>query len=182
VYRKRREIAAQTRIVFFTRSPFATTPIEQETTPDRLLAIDPAIAGRAFSGQLRNLTPCVNDACADYANLAIEVKEVHAKAVREFASTTPRAVFMVWAPWCGHCEVFMPEFVKASLESTIPFVLVNAELVTPSLFEKTGGIFEVTGFPTFVLYENQDNGTPRITPLSTHPSREALLALAAKTN
>lgn len=176
VYRKRREIAAHTRVVF-THLPF-TTPIEQETTSDRLLHIDPAIAKRAFSGQLRNLTPCTNDACTDYANLAVEVKNVHTSAVREFALTTPRALFMVWAPWCGYCELFMPEFVNASLESTIPFVLVNVELVTPSLFDKNGGIFEVTGFPAFVLYENQDHGPPRITPLSVRPSREALLALA----
>lgn len=153
---------------------------------DRLLHIDVSASSsiqRAFSsGRLHNLTPCRDDACVDYANLAVEVKAVHADRVREFASATPRAVFMVWAPWCRFCEIFMPEFLQAAVQSEdTPFALVNAELVDPSLFAKDGGIFEVTGFPTFVLYERpqQHNAHPRVTPLSDRPSRESLLALAA---
>ena len=102
----------------------------------------------------------------------MEVKEVNATAVLKYLSDVPRAVIMIWAPWCGYCELFMPEFAKAAIEADVPFVLINAELVSRDLFTKER-MLEVKGFPTFVLINNM-----KFTPLEARPTKESLLQLS----
>ena len=57
---------------------------------DKLLLLDPDVADRAFASQLKNLTPCYDNACKDYRTLAIEVKDVHANSIKQFIVQTPR--------------------------------------------------------------------------------------------
>lgn len=152
------------------------TRVKSPQSKERLLLVDSSVLDS--TPQLVNLTPCYDDACQDYKHLAPEVKQVHAKTVQDFVFSTPNFVLMVWAPWCGYCELFMPDFAAAAKESSIPFALVNAELVPRSLFSDGGGLFTVKGFPTFVK-GTVANGKLQLIPLQDRPSKSSLLALAA---
>ena len=66
----------------------------------------------------------------------------------------------------------MPEFAKAAIEADVPFVLINAELVSRDLFTKER-LLEVKGFPTFVMVDKM-----KFTPLQARPSKESLLELS----
>ena len=145
--------------------------IEKEKR-DKLLLLDEDLADKALAKQMHNLTPCYDDACKNYKTLAAEVKEVNTTAVLEYLSNVPRAVIMIWAPWCGYCELFMPEFAKAAIEANVPFLLINAELVSRDLFTKER-MLEVKGFPTFVLINDR-----KFTPLQARPSKDSLLELS----
>lgn len=143
---------------------------------DRLLFVDPSEL--ASTPQLKNLTPCYDDACQNYKQLAPEVKDVHAQNVRDFVYTTPSFVIMIWAPWCQYCEMFMPDFVAAAKESSIPFAFLNAELVPHSLLSAEG-IFQVKGFPTF-LKGTVQNGALQLIALQDRPSKSVLVEFAKK--
>lgn len=62
------------------------------------------------------------------------------------SSSLDQAVFIIYAPWCGHCKRSMPEFEKASsLDNKI--VLVNSDdQSTKDIVDK----FSVKSFPTIV--------------------------------
>mmetsp|Transcript_25686 Transcript_25686/g.44233 ORF Transcript_25686/g.44233 Transcript_25686/m.44233 type:complete len:348 (-) Transcript_25686:148-1191(-) len=57
-----------------------------------------------------------------------------------------------FAPWCGHCKVFAPEFLKAAttLKGVIRFGAVNAE-VQKALADK----YEIKGYPTVKYFSHE---------------------------
>lgn len=106
---------------------------------------DPFVKGKLHKTQ--NLTPCkLGDAhCTmqSFKETPPDVKDAHTKKVYEFLDKHDVCMVMVYAPWCPHCHTAMPIFMECSVDESLPFALVNAELVTPEIMEK----LKVTHFP-----------------------------------
>ena len=75
-----------------------------------------------------------------------------------FENSTMSSLVLYFAPWCGHCKAFLPEFEKFEAEvkaSGLPIQVkkVNGDEHPEAVKEK-----EVKGFPT-VLLEKVDGTT-----------------------
>ena len=81
-------------------------------------------------------------------------KEDKDKNEHELAKTLDKhrkAFIMFYAPWCGHCVNAKPNFDAASLESELPFLKVNCDLMHPHVIQNE--LFNVQYFPYFVLFD-----------------------------
>eukprot|EP01130_Rhizamoeba_saxonica_P006469 TRINITY_DN2571_c0_g1_i1.p1 TRINITY_DN2571_c0_g1~~TRINITY_DN2571_c0_g1_i1.p1 ORF type:complete len:398 (-),score=96.77 TRINITY_DN2571_c0_g1_i1:42-1235(-) len=65
-----------------------------------------------------------------------------------------------FAPWCGHCKAFAPEFTKAAenLQGLIHFGAVNCDVE-----KELCGMFKIEGLPTITLFPSE------LTPLPDNP-------------
>lgn len=96
---------------------------------------------------VHNLTPCTDESCKDFKSVPSDAKKKMDKNVTDFLSKHPRTMIMIYAPWCPHCHTAMPKFMEASKECDMPFALVNAELVSPTMLQGEGALFNVQFFP-----------------------------------
>ena len=65
------------------------------------------------------------------------------------------AFVLFYADWCGHCQVFKPDFEKFSKKAVfIDTFLVNADSNKELLenIEKSNSPFKISGFPTIWMY------------------------------
>lgn len=82
--------------------------------------------------------------------------------IEEMSSENLPVFFIIYAPWCGHCQTTEPEFTALHKKHNKKGVLiscVNAD-AEPQLKERLIGILKKSGinfqgFPTLVLYHNQ---------------------------
>ena len=134
-------------------------------------------------------SPCVlvtkcapgDEGCSNLETISDETREDYRKRYEEATKKTPGAfVFMAFAPWCPHCHDALPEFVKASKAASVPFLLVNAELL-PRKFvtdsAKDGGL-GVTHFPFIAKVDEAHANTQVFEDL---PSEEKLVEFSSKT-
>merc|ERR1719253_275278 len=88
------------------------------------------------------------------AAAAVEVPELDGQSFDAYLEEHPMFMTMFYAPWCGHCRQFGPEYEKAAAalsESQIHLVKVDAsDKKNMQLVEK----FEVQGFPSLKLIRN----------------------------
>eukprot|EP01052_Picozoa_sp_SAG31_P020200 SAG31_NODE_1509_length_8062_cov_6.974884_3_plen_328_part_00 len=63
----------------------------------------------------------------------------------------PKMITMFYAPWCGHCKSFKPEFVAASEEAADGVTLSAVDCTESSM---VCGQFGVEGYPTIKYFED----------------------------
>lgn len=81
-----------------------------------------------------------------------EKEDVHDKLV-QWLQVHPRAMIMIFAPWCRHCHNAMPTFVeraKVIKASGIDSLMINAEALPRSTFMGDKALLQCEYFPTFV--------------------------------
>ena len=134
-------------------------------------------AAIAKGSSVVNLTRCdpADGSCNTLESVQNATKANFGAAVRSFAQANERALYMVFAPWCGHCHKAMPAFMEASKSIALPCALVNAELVSADIVEGASSLLDVKHFPFFVRCAP---GTPNVV-LEVEPSVENLLKFAA---
>ena len=100
------------------------------------------------------------------------VTEIDSTSFDAFIAENPLVLVQFYAPWCGHCKQFAPEFEVAALSlrsHKIPLIKVCARLVSSverarcqvdasserntNLAEK----YEIQGFPTLKLFRYLPN-------------------------
>ena len=64
-----------------------------------------------------------------------------------FVGTSGETVYIFYAPWCGHCEKAMPEFIK--VKENLPDIvnLVNSDVPENKELLKQ---YNIVGFPTIM--------------------------------
>lgn len=62
---------------------------------------------------------------------------------KEFLEKGEPGLLLVYAPWCGHCRMMMPDFEAASNETTVRFARLDGAKAQDFMREK-----EIRGFPT----------------------------------
>lgn len=72
--------------------------------------------------------------------------------LEELLQTSGGCVCLFWAPWCGHCNAFKPEYVAAAQEHTqMLYVMCDCEnAVGPDTLQKHG----IEAFPSVRFYRN----------------------------
>jgi len=85
------------------------------------------------------------------ATATTEVPVLDGTNFEQYMQTTPLALVMFYAPWCGHCKQFEPEFASAAdtLKDLVPLVKVDG---SSDLNAKLTEQYEISGFPTIKLY------------------------------
>jgi thiol-disulfide isomerase/thioredoxin len=153
-------------------------------TGDHFLQVDPELVQRATARvdgkALHNLTPCTTEDCKNYKNLPESTIQKNDSSVRNFVAQHPQAMLMVFAPWCSHCHTSMPAFFEAASIANIPFGLVNAELISPSVISGETRVCDVNYFPTIVMLEHKEDRVEQ-THLKEAPTPESILKLSEKT-
>ena len=87
---------------------------------------------------------------------------------------------MIFAPWCPHCHKCMPAFYEASNDATIPFAIINAELVHSELFAGDSRLCDLKHFPTIAMIERGPD-MPSAKILAEAPTKENILKHANST-
>ena len=78
------------------------------------------------------------------AATANKVTELNTGAeTKEFLEKAEPGLLLVYAPWCGHCRMMMPDFEAASNETTVRFARLDGAKAQDFMREK-----EIRGFPT----------------------------------
>ena len=78
---------------------------------------------------------------APTANKVIELNT--GAETKEFLEKGDPGLLLVYAPWCGHCRMMMPDFEAASNETTVRFARLDGAKAQDFMREK-----EIRGFPT----------------------------------
>jgi len=82
------------------------------------------------------------------------VTEIDSTSFDAFIAENPLVLVQFYAPWCGHCKQFAPEFEVAALSlrsHKIPLIKVDASSErNTNLAEK----YEIQGFPTLKLFRS----------------------------
>lgn len=60
---------------------------------------------------------------------------------------------MFYAPWCGYCKKIKPDFGAAATELKSKAILAALDVTRPELYEFQA-VYNVTGFPTILYFEN----------------------------
>jgi thioredoxin 2 len=88
--------------------------------------------------------------CGNPLNLKAAVTQVSTEGFRRILGKTSDLVVVdFWASWCGPCQVYGPEFEKASLINEGTFLKVNTE--SEHLLSQELGI---RGIPCTVFFKN----------------------------
>lgn len=114
------------------------------------------VCGKATPGSkcVTNLTPCPPGMpCQDVATVSPADKKIADAAVVQFLKDNPSCMVMIYAHWCGHCHNAMPEFMEASTEASIPFAIINSDMVSPELLQGDTAVFDVQFYPYIVKRE-----------------------------
>lgn len=79
------------------------------------------------------------------------VSEVNVQDMMRIIAKADRPVVVdFWASWCGPCQMYGPEFEKASIENPeVIFLKVNTES-DPQISQKLG----IRGIPATLVYKN----------------------------
>jgi len=82
---------------------------------------------------------------------AFDVPEHDANSFGEFMEANPLALVMFYAPWCGHCKQFEPQFQAAAekLKDNVPLIKVD---ISADINAKLGEEQQIAGFPTIKLF------------------------------
>lgn len=62
-------------------------------------------------------------------------------------------LIMFYAPWCGYCKKLKPDYSAAAKELKSDYVLAAIDVNRPEN-SKVRRIFNITGFPTIIYFEN----------------------------
>jgi len=65
-----------------------------------------------------------------------------------------KCVVMFYAPWCGHCTKFKPEYEKAAQKANVSFLLVDCDKV---LNQNQMKKYDILGFPTIKMFSGGNN-------------------------
>ncbi len=86
------------------------------------------------------------------ATLLLSAYPISLKNYQREISKPGYTVVEYWAPWCGSCQTFKPEYLKAkqTLRGQVRFVELNVERVDD--VEKSFGL--KYGLPTLVLFRD----------------------------
>jgi len=79
-----------------------------------------------------------------------DVLELNAASYTKFVTENKLAVVLFYAPWCGHCKAFMPEFERTATalkEKGVPVARINGD-DEADIKESVG----LQGFPTIMVY------------------------------
>jgi thiol-disulfide isomerase/thioredoxin len=68
----------------------------------------------------------------------------------EFLAKHEGGILLVYAPWCGHCRMMMPDFESASNETAVKFARLDGAKAQDFMREK-----EIRGFPTLFTVNNK---------------------------
>lgn len=126
-----------------------------------------------------NLTFCGkgDPLCEDMKKIDPSVRAKTEAAVMSFLDKHPTCVVMIFAPWCPHCHTALPKFVEASKSATVPFALINAEMMDPKTMHGDKALFNVQYFP-FIVKRTKAGGESQDILFKDVPSVENLLKLA----
>lgn len=152
----------------------ASAPLDHS---DHFFKLDAALMEKVKGGKLHNLTPCTDDSCKNYKSMPNEAKVKHSEAIHEFMDSHKLVMLLVYAPWCPHCTNVKPVFAEAAAEASIPFAVVNAEMVmADSVFAGEKKVCDLKYFPTIVLIDTTKD-RKKITPLAEAPTKTNILKM-----
>jgi thiol-disulfide isomerase/thioredoxin len=94
----------------------------------------------------------------------LEISEENENAVDIMKSNEHNKFVLYYAPWCGHCKSFMPNWnivcEKMAMEDPtldVKLVKVDCDLVRGNEHEKLGHNPNVNGYPTLRVYKKNSN-------------------------
>lgn len=134
-------------------------------------------------GKVQNLTHCAGGECGDITKVSAELKQKYDQNVMEKIDASSECMLMVYAPWCPHCSTAIPQFASASAhpDVQVPFFLINAELVSPSLLMGDGAtVANVQHFPYICKRTKKDGAEAEVHPFNGDISSENLVAFSKK--
>lgn len=136
---------------------------------------------KAEMHKTKNLTYCKSGdpSCKDVSKVSDSVLKRNDSAVKSFLEENDECFLMIFAPWCAHCHNAMPKFTSASKKSTVPFAIINAELVSPSLIQGEDSTFDVKHFP-YILKREAKGESSKHTVFKDHPTEDNLVAASKK--
>lgn len=123
------------------------------TPVDHHIKVDHALAKKS---RVHNLTACDGEHCKDVKKVDGAFRKKCDDTLVDFLEKNKTSMVMIFAPWCGHCVNAMPKFYEASMQSDVPFAVVNAEMVSPELLQGDRALFNVQFFPYIVRRERNE--------------------------
>ena len=157
-----------------------TTTSESETKHDAHFDISDSLIKKS---NVVNLTHCDpnDESCKILGKIDSDVLKKNDEKVQSFLNENPDSLIMVYAPWCQHCHRAMPEFIAASNESSLPFALINGELVSSHLVHGKDCLIDVQYYP-FIFRRCKIDGKIEDTMLENAPTKQNILEKAKKDN
>jgi thiol-disulfide isomerase/thioredoxin len=92
-----------------------------------------------------------------------------ADQAREFLTKKEAGMLLVYAPWCGHCKMMMPQYEAASNQTTARFARLEGAKAQDFMREK-----QIRGFPT--VFTVNKNG--EVAPYQSGRDTNSLVAAA----
>ena len=109
-----------------------------------------------FKGSDVDIIDCAeaSDDINAYKKLDADGKKECARRMRMYLNKNPKAVIMVFAPWCGHCHNTFPRFKEAAEKNkNLPHLLINAEVISRHELQELSSI---EYFPTFLAKNKRE--------------------------